>query len=116
MIKKKQPNLKRKPKIRLSGSRVLRGERVRFERLVADLSKNRDDLGVKIQQQAAKLITKNGQLRKGSDKQIRSEEQIYVLTEAIEATSEGIFIIVIMPNKHSWTEMLFKRKFRKTLY
>ena len=93
MIKKKQPNLKRKPKIHLPGSRVLRGERVRLEGLVADLSQSRDDLGVKIQQQADELITKNGQLRSGSDKQIRSEEQIYVLTEAIEATSEGIFII-----------------------
>ena len=99
MIKKNRPQLKRKPRIlkksgmSLSRSKVLRVERVRLEGLVADLNQSRDDLGVKIKQQADELTAKNGQLRNGSDKQIRSEEQIYVLTEAIEATSEGIFII-----------------------
>jgi two-component system, LuxR family, sensor kinase FixL len=69
------------------------GERVRLEGLVADLSKTRDDLGKKVLQQADELKMKNGQLRKGLAKQVRSEEQIHIRTKAMESTSDGIFII-----------------------
>ena len=46
-----------------------------------------------VRQQADELKVKNGQLRSGIAKQVRSEEQIYIRTKAMEATAEGIFII-----------------------
>ena len=33
------------------------------------------------------------QLKHGAEKQVRSEEQIYILTKAIESTADGVFII-----------------------
>ncbi|MDD5585271.1 MAG: ATP-binding protein [Candidatus Omnitrophica bacterium] len=72
MIKKK------KTKKLLSENRVQAGERVRLEGLVADLSQSRDNLGVKIQRQADELKIKNGQLRNGIKKQIKSEKQIRI--------------------------------------
>ncbi len=84
---------KNKTKKLLSRNRVRNGERVCLEGLVADLSQSRDDMGDKIKQQADELNTKNGQLRTGVAKQIRSEEQIHIRTKAMESTTDGIFII-----------------------
>jgi PAS domain S-box-containing protein len=69
------------------------GERARLQELVSDLSKTRDSLKVKIGQQASELISREGQLRRGEDKQERSEEQVYIRTQAMESTADGIFII-----------------------
>ncbi|MBF0493858.1 MAG: PAS domain-containing protein [Candidatus Omnitrophica bacterium] len=69
------------------------GDRIRLEGLVADLSQNRDDLGAKIQRQADDLKLKNGQLRNGAEREVRSKEQIHMLTEALESAADGIFII-----------------------
>jgi len=85
--------MKKKTKKLLSQNLVRNVERVRLEGLVTDLSKSRDDLGVKIQQQADELKVKNGQLRNGAKKQIRQNEQIHILTKAMESTADGIFII-----------------------
>ena len=68
-------------------------DRLRFKALTGEFNKVRDDLGVKIQQQADELEVKNGQLRNGAEKQIKSEEQIYIRTQAMESTTDGIFII-----------------------
>lgn len=80
MLKKKKPNLKQKSRKKLlSENKARNGERVRLEGLV--------------QHQADELKIKNGQLRKGSEKQIRSEEQIHLCVKAMESTADGIFII-----------------------
>jgi PAS domain S-box-containing protein len=73
--------------------RVRRGERVRLEGLVADARQSRDDVRVKNQRQADQLKIKNVQLRHGAAKQIWSEEQIRIHTQAMESTADGIFII-----------------------
>jgi len=46
-----------------------------------------------VRRQVDELKIKNGQLRNGAEKQVRSEEQIHILTKAMESTSDGIFII-----------------------
>src|SRR3989339_1144707 len=84
---------KKKPKKLLSENRIRNGDRRHPTGLVAGLNQSHDDMGKKIQQQADKLKEKTGQLKSGAEKQIRSEEQIYILTKAIESTEDGIFII-----------------------
>ncbi|HAZ10153.1 MAG: hypothetical protein A2047_01390 [Omnitrophica bacterium GWA2_41_15] len=70
MIKKKQSKLKRKPRKKLlSGNRVRNVNRVRLEKLV--------------RKQAGELKIKNGQLKTGIKKQIRSETQIQIDTALI---------------------------------
>ncbi len=63
----------------MSVNKIRSGERARLERLV--------------RKQSDELKIKNGQLRNGAEKQIRSEEQIHILTKAIESTADCIFII-----------------------
>lgn len=60
-------------------NKIRNGERVRLGKLV--------------QRQADELKIKNGQLRNGAEKQIRSEEQVYIRTKAMESAADGIFII-----------------------
>lgn len=60
-------------------NKIRNGERVRLKKLVL--------------QQAGQLKLKNGQLKNGMEKQIRQDEQIHVLTKAIEFTVDGIFMI-----------------------
>jgi two-component system sensor kinase FixL len=94
MKKKKQPKLKQKKTknpLRENGTRKM--DRLRFKVLTSEFSKVRGDLGIKIRQQADELKIKNVQLRNEAEKQIGSEEQIHVRTQAMEATSDGIFII-----------------------
>jgi len=111
MMKKKQPQLKKEPlTFKKSGislsigqqkesrksaliKKTRNGERVRLEGLVSDLSRVRDDLGDRIQQQADEIKIKNGLLRNGAEKQVRSEEEINIRTKAMESTADGIFII-----------------------
>lgn len=97
ILKKSRINLrligKKKPKKLLPGNKIRNGECVRPQKLVADLSKTRNGMGVKIRQQSDELKIKNGQLRDGAEKQIRSEEQIHIITQAMESTADGIFII-----------------------
>jgi len=70
-MKKKQVKLKRS------------GERVRLKGLVTDLRKTRNNLKNKIRQQTGELKVKNGQLRSGAQKQIRSELEIIAQREEI---------------------------------
>jgi len=59
----------------------------------------RESLSRKVRQQTNDLSTKDEQLKQGADKQKRSEEQIHIRTKAMEATSDGIFIVdAINPN------------------
>ncbi|MDO8602706.1 MAG: ATP-binding protein [Candidatus Omnitrophota bacterium] len=84
MIKKKQSKLKLKPRKKLlSGNRVRNGKRVRLKGLVAGLRKDRSCLKHKIQQQTDELKVKNGELKNGAEKQIRSETQIQIDTALI---------------------------------
>lgn len=46
-----------------------------------------------VQQQADELKIKNGQLKNGANKQLRSAEQIHIRTQAMESATDGIFII-----------------------
>ena len=71
--------MKKKTKKRVSLNKVRNGARVRLEGVV--------------QHQADELKLKNGQLKNGAEKQLRSEEQIRIHTKAMEATADGIFII-----------------------
>ena len=68
-------------------------DHLRFKVLTSEFNKARNDLGDRISQQVDELKVKNGQLKDGIEKQIRSEEQIYIHTKAMEATADGIFII-----------------------
>ena len=54
-----------------------------LEGLVTDLRKNRNDLKNKIHRQTDELKVKNGQLRSGAEKQIRSEARIQIDTALI---------------------------------
>jgi hypothetical protein len=56
---------------------------VRLKGLVAGLRKDRSYLKHKIQQQTDELKVKNGELRNGAEKQIRSEAQIQFDTAVI---------------------------------
>ena len=85
--------MKNKTKESASRNKIRNGEHVRLERLVSDLSQSRDDLGAKIQEQVDELKIKNGELRDGAEKHIRSEEQVHILTKVMESTVDGIFII-----------------------
>jgi len=71
--------MKKKTKKPVLKNKIINGERARLEELV--------------QQQAVELKVKNGQLKNGAEKQLRSEEQIRIHTKAMEATADGIFII-----------------------
>lgn len=63
------------------------------------LNETMDGFRNKIQQQKDDLCIKDEQLKQGIDKQKRSEEQIHIRTKAMEATTDGIFIIdAIDPN------------------
>ncbi|MDO8662457.1 MAG: ATP-binding protein [Candidatus Omnitrophota bacterium] len=70
---------KKRTKKPLLRNKIRNGERVRLEGVV--------------KQQAAELKEKNGQLRNGARKQLRSEEQIHIRTKAMESAVDGIFII-----------------------
>ncbi len=78
---------------KLVPGKVSKTERVRFQEEAADLNKSKDSLGRRIKQQSNQLSLKNKQLRHGADKALRAEEQIHILTKAMEATADGIFII-----------------------
>jgi len=66
------------------------GERVRLKVVVASLRKNRNDLKYKIRQQTDELKVKNGQLRNGAEKQIRSEKQLQIRTKKINEQREEL--------------------------
>jgi two-component system sensor kinase FixL len=68
-------------------------ERRHFFRRASDQDKTRNHLGDMVRQQADELKIKNGQLKNGEEKQIRSDEQIHIHTKAMESTADGIFII-----------------------
>ena len=68
-------------------------ERVRLEGLVSDLSKTRNHLEHEVRHQTDELKIRNDQLRQGESKQKFAEEQIHILTKAIESTTDGIFLI-----------------------
>jgi len=74
---------KKETKKLLSENKVRKGKRMRFKGLVADLRKDRNDLKDKIQQQTDELKIKNGELRSGAEKQVRSEAQIQIDTALI---------------------------------
>ncbi len=54
---------------------------------------SRADLSKKLRQQTGELKESQAHLRSGEKKQLKSQEQINVLTKAVEATSDGVFII-----------------------
>lgn len=71
--------MKKKPKKLISRTKTRNGEFVRLKEVVRE--------------QAAELKMKNGQLRNGREKQIRSDEQAHIRVKAMEAAVDGIFII-----------------------
>ncbi|MEI8350548.1 MAG: ATP-binding protein [Candidatus Omnitrophota bacterium] len=71
--------MKQKTKKPASRNKIRNGERVRLERVV--------------RRQANELKIKNGQLRNGAQRRIALDAQIKILTKAIEATIDGIFIV-----------------------
>lgn len=84
---------KKKAKKLLAENKNRKGEQVRLKGLVSDLSKVRVNLEGKIQHQSDELKKKNGQLKNGAAKQIQSEEHIHICTKAMDAATDGIFII-----------------------
>ena len=78
---------------------TLKTPRRRKEDKFSALDETRESLRSKVKQQTDDLSTKDELLKQGADKQKRSEEQIHIRTKAMEATSDGIFIIdAINPN------------------
>jgi len=85
---------KNKTKKLLPENTARKQERRHFSRRASDQDKTRNHLGDMVRQQADELAIKNGQLRNGAEKQVKSDEQIHILTKAMESTVDGIFIIV----------------------
>ncbi|OGS27482.1 MAG: hypothetical protein A2297_02810 [Elusimicrobia bacterium RIFOXYB2_FULL_48_7] len=81
MTKKKK--LRKKPSVKKS----------RLQKLTSDLNTARSKFSRKIRRQAVELTDKNQQIKEGARQQVRSDEQITILTKAVESTSDGIFII-----------------------
>jgi len=69
---------KKKTKKPVLRNKIRNGERMRLKGVVASLRKNRNDLKDKIRKQTDELNVRNGQLRIGAEKQIRSEAQIKI--------------------------------------
>ena len=96
-------------KKRLLKNRTRDKGRVRLEEIIADLRKTTRDLKDKIRHKTDELKIKNGQLRNGAEKQVRSEEQIHIRTKAMESTTDGILFLMpksqiirlFMPINHS---------------
>ena len=82
--------MKKKTKNTESRNKTRNGERVRLKGVVAGLRKSRNDLKDKIRQQTDELKVKNGQLRNGAEKQIRSEKQIKIRTKKIDEQREEL--------------------------
>jgi len=53
----------------------------------------RNNLAEKVRLQTDELTVKSGQLKQGADREKLAEEQIYIRTQAMESTLDGIFII-----------------------
>jgi PAS domain S-box-containing protein len=84
---------KNKTKKRLSENRARKDERRHFARRASDWDKSLNHMGDMVRKQADELVIKNGQLRNGEKKQIRSDEQIHIFTKAMESTADGVFIM-----------------------
>ncbi|MGM0569028.1 MAG: ATP-binding protein [Elusimicrobiota bacterium] len=65
------------------------------EKKIRNKKKGREKMGEKIQRQSDELKIKNGLLKNGAEKQIKSEEQIHIFNKALKSIDEGIFIIDI---------------------
>ena len=98
--KKPNSNDKKEACKPLQENKISAKEHSRLKGLVSDLSKTRNNMEKKIKKQAHELKGKNGQLRKGGEKQIIAKEQIYIRTKAMEATVDGIFIIDAQKKKY----------------
>ena len=73
--------------------------RMRKEDQSSNLTETSEGLKSKIREQTDDLSVKDEQLKKGVDKQKRSEEQIHIRTKAMDAVADGIFIIdALNPN------------------
>lgn len=84
---------KNKTKKPLSKNRVQNGKRMRLEKIVRGLRKNRNGLKDKIRQQAHELKAKNKKLKNGVEKQMLSRERMRIQAQAMDSTVDGIFII-----------------------
>jgi len=82
--------MKKKAKKPVLRNKIRNGERVRLKGIIADLRKSRHDLKDKIRQQTDELKVRNGQLRVGVEKQIRSESQILIRMKEIDEQREEL--------------------------
>jgi len=82
--------MKKKAKNPVSKDEIRNGERVRLEGVVASLRKNRIHLKDTIRHQTDELKAKNGQLRNGVKKQIRSDKQAQIRTKKIREQREEL--------------------------
>jgi two-component system sensor kinase FixL len=100
MAKKKQDKIKRKPqtikkKTKADARRkmIRDTEKVSFKERISALSVESNHLKRDIKQKSKQLKIKNGQLKKGQNKQQKTEEQVNICTKAMDSTIDGIFII-----------------------
>ncbi len=77
----------------VSEHRARNGERRHFARRASDRNKPLNHLGEMVRHQADELKLKNGELKNGKEKQVRTDEQVRIRTKAMESTADGIFII-----------------------
>jgi two-component system sensor kinase FixL len=68
-------------------------ERRGAKKQVPDLGRARNHLRSTVSRQAKELKIKNGQIRKWEGKERLAEEQVLLRTKAMDATTDGIFII-----------------------
>ena len=83
----------KKTKKSLSETNSCSEERRHFQRRKSNHNKTNNGLERVIKRQAKELKIKNGQLKYDAKKQLQSQEQVHILTKAVEATVDGVFII-----------------------
>lgn len=91
----KQKKVRKISKEILDGSGAAKPFKNKQEKVKGPLLKKvtRTHLEKKIRQQTDELEIRSGQLKQGADREKFAEEQIHIRTKAMEAASDGIFII-----------------------
>jgi len=100
MANKKQSKLKikvraiqKKAKKPISKNSAFKAERRNFSRRAFDKIKTNAKMGKTVLRQARELKLKNGQIKKWVERNDLAEEQVYILTKAMESAVDGIFLI-----------------------
>ncbi|MBU1044419.1 MAG: PAS domain-containing protein [Candidatus Omnitrophica bacterium] len=92
-LKIKVPAISKKVKKPVSKNSALKAERRNLLRRASDKDKTPTHLGKVLLQQSQDLKLKNRQIKKWVERNDLAEEQVYILTKAMESAVDGIFLI-----------------------